>query len=251
MEKSTPRDADLWQELGDRALVDALREGQPEAVDEFIRRFEPLVTRRARWFRVPAAERSHWVGELLYDVAMTLTRGRGSAPQHLGAYITSACRHRIAAQRANDAAYRNHISEAVDDGDADAPAVREPVVTSVYSAGSLAAARGPDWERPSLSPVLERLASFFNEKIRADDWRLLDWLGSQISYTTIAQWLGITRPAAVSRIQRLRARLIDAALRYASTVDVADRAALIKYLRRTGAVAEERLIALEKKEDSP
>ena len=58
--------------MSDGALVDALRAGRPEAVDEFIARFEPIVWRYAALLRIPVDERSHWVGELLYDVAMTL-----------------------------------------------------------------------------------------------------------------------------------------------------------------------------------
>jgi hypothetical protein len=68
-------------------------------------------------------------------------------------------------------------------------------------------------------------------------------LGQHVSYTTIAAWLGISRPAAVSRIQRLRARLIRTTLHFGSTLGASDRAELLRFLRRAG-VSEDRLLAL-------
>ena len=53
-DEDSKRDGAYWQSLGDRALVAALRDGKIEAVDEFIRRFEELVMRYARWLRIPA-----------------------------------------------------------------------------------------------------------------------------------------------------------------------------------------------------
>lgn len=216
----------------------------PEAVDEFIRRFEPAAARYARASEVEASERAHWASELLYEVAMTLTRSKGAPPRHLGAYVAGACRLRVQEMRASEATYRTRIGDALADVHSDTLRLRELVVASLCSEDSLRDARGPDWEAPPLAPVLERLVTALDEGITPDERRLLKWLGDQISYTTIAEWLGITRPAAVSRIQRLRSRLIDAALRYGSALDRAERAEFTRFLRRTGAVDAQRVLAL-------
>ena len=233
-----------WKSLSDRSLVEALRARIPEAVDEFIRRFETTAARYARAAAIEASERAHWASEVLYEVALTLTRARAATPRHLGAYVAGACRLRLQEARASEAAYRTRIGEALADVHSDSLRLREVVVASLCSEYSLRDARGPDWESPPLAPVLERLVTALDEGITPDERRLLKWLGDQISYTTIAEWLGITRPAAVSRIQRLRSRLIDAALRYGSGLNRAERAELARFLRRAGAIDEQRVFDL-------
>lgn len=245
MERDSSEQRHDWESVSDRSLVEALRARIPEAVDEFIRRFEPVAARYARASRVDTNERGHWASELLYEVAMTLTRSATGPPRHLGAYVTGACRFRVQEMRASEAAYRTRIGDALADVHNDTHRLREVVVASLCSEYSLRDARGPDWEAPSLAPVLERLVTALDEGITPDERRLLKWLGDQISYTTIAEWLGITRPAAVSRIQRLRSRLIDAALRYGSALDRAERAEFARFLRRAGSIDEKRVVALQ------
>ena len=235
-----------WEVVSDRVLVEALRARQPAAVDEFLRRFEPIAARYARWLRVPSAERSHWVGELLYDVAMTLGRGRGEPPRHLGAYVAGACRLRARDQRATEVAHQRRVLEALATVHDGVYGHSESVVVGLCSESSLRDARGPDWEAPPLAPVLERLLSAFDEGATPDERRILKWLGEQISYTKIAEWLGITRPAAVSRIQRLRAGLIESAFRFGAGLDAPDRVEFVRFLRRTRAVDDERVLALER-----
>ena len=224
--------AESWSDVGDRALVEALRRGESDAVDELIRRFEPLVARCAQWLRVPRDERAHWVGELLYDVALTLGRGRGAAPRHLSSYVVGACKYKSKRERAATAAYAARVREAAEQ----VSGASEYAALEACSQGSLRAARGPDWEAAPLSPVLERLVSIFDEALTANERQLLSWLGHQVSYTTIAEWLGVGRPAAVSRIQRLRRRLVDTAVRYGVALDREERAELVRFLRRAGAI---------------
>jgi hypothetical protein len=234
-----------WETVSDRVLVNGLRARDPAALDEFIRRFEPAVTRYAGWSRIPLEQRAHWVGELLFDLAITLGDERRTPPRHLTGYVTGACRLRVRETRELEATYRTRIAAALADVDDNARAFRQIVVASLCSEHSLRQARGPDWEPAPLASVLERLVSAFDEGITEDERTMLRWLGAQISYTTIAEWLGITRPAAVSRIQRLRARLIEAAFRFGADLDLGERMELGRFLRRTGAVSEQRVLALE------
>lgn len=230
-----------WLSISDRALVDALRSGDVQAVDELIRRFEPLVARYAQLLGVAPSERGHWIGELLYEVAMTLGRGRAEPPRHLGAYVAGACKLKARQQRATESTYHRHIDAAADA----LASTNEAAVLSLCSESVLRSARGPASDDIVLPPVLERLAGAFSEAITEDERLILDWLASQISYTTIATWLGISRPAAVSRIQRLRLRLIRAALGFGVSLERAERAELVRFLRRTGTVSDEQLRDVE------
>jgi DNA-binding CsgD family transcriptional regulator len=233
------------QPISDRVLVEKLRARDPDAIDEFIRRFELLVTRYARWLHIAPDERSHWVAEVLYDAAMTLGRGTRPPPRNLNAYVAGACRLRALENRAREASHRTRILEALTDVHENRTDLREVVVTGLTSERSLRDARGPDWEPPALSPVLARLVSALEEGVTPDERKILEWLGDQVSYTRIAERLHITRPAAVSRIQRLRIKLIGAALRFGSTLGRAERTAFVRFLRRTGTVAEAEVEAID------
>ncbi|MFL5616048.1 MAG: RNA polymerase sigma factor [Gemmatimonadaceae bacterium] len=235
------RDLEYWQGLGDRTLVAALRDGEVEAVDEFIRRFEELVMRYARWLRIPREDQSHWVGEVLYDVALTLSRGRGQPPRHLSAYVTAACKYKARRERANETRYHTRVRDAAEE----VAGAGEYAAIDASSQASIRFARGPGWEVPPLSPVLQRLIAAFDEELSSDDRQLLSWLGQQVSYTTIASWSGISRPAAVSRIQRLRERLTRVLIRFAKAARDSDRAELIRFLRRWGALDEASITTLE------
>ncbi|HKO14600.1 MAG TPA: hypothetical protein VJU87_00075 [Gemmatimonadaceae bacterium] len=241
MDRSWERKADRWQAIGDRALVEALRAEELEALDEFITRFEPLVQRYARQLKVPAADRTHWAAELLYDVATTLTRAVGEPPGHLAAYIAGACRMRARRQRVREAQHEALMYRALEQIGASS----EMAIAELCSEGSLRAARGPAWERPTLSPVLERLVSAFEEGITEEERLLLHWLSRQMSYTTIADWLGSKRSTVSTRAERLKVRLREAAMRFGSELDRAERLELARFLRRTGKVAEHRILELE------
>ena len=227
-----------WRGIGDRALVGAIREGRSEAVDEFIRRFEDVVLRCARQLQIPHGDRAHWVGEVLYEVALTLGRGRGAVPNHLAAYVAGACKRRgyraLTTARTRDARVREAAGEVYATG--------QSAVLGLCSEESLRLACGAGWEAPSLAPVLAGLAAAIEAAITHEEREVLSWLGQHVSYTTIADWLGISRPAAVSRIQRLRARLMRTMLRFGAGLDTADRAELLRFLRRAG-VREAALLA--------
>ena len=235
--------------LSERELVARLRARDPEAVDEFIRRFEPLVIRYAYWLRIAADERNHWVAELLYDVALTLGRARTRQPRQLKAYVAGACRLRALEHRLRETTYRTRVLDALRDVHQGSPELREVVVTSLASERSLQDARGPAWEPPALSPVLERLVNALQREVSPDERQTLEWLGDQVSYTHIAERLGISRPAAVSRIQRLRIKLIGAALRFGATLGRLERAELVRFLRRTGAVTDDKVDVLSPNDD--
>lgn len=242
VESNWGQKADRWQTIGDRALVEALRAEVPGAIDEFVSRFESLVLRYARQFGIAEADRAHWAAELLYDVAMTLSRGVGEPPYHLGAYIAGACRMHARRQRLRESKYEARVSEALNE----IASSGERVVLELCSESSLQAASGPESERATLPPVLERLVSAFEEGISEEERLLLHWLSCQVSYTTIAAWLGSKRSTVFDRVRRLRERLIEAGFRFGGQLERSERLELTRFLRRTGRISEERIRQLEK-----
>jgi hypothetical protein len=81
-----------WRSIDDRTLVRAMREARPEAVDEFIRRFEGIVLHYARWLRVPPHEQGRWAADVLYEVALTIAGRHGPPPGHLAGYVIAVCK---------------------------------------------------------------------------------------------------------------------------------------------------------------
>lgn len=230
-----------YRDASDRALVDGMRTLDPWALEEFVARFQDLVTDRAKRHRVPFAERRAWVADLLYDVATTLSRRtRGPVPDHLGGYLIGACRRKALAM-ARDRLVREQIEDALAD---DVGNQEEHAVLSACSEHSVRATYAPDLEPAPLPPVLERLVSMFDEGISDDERQLLAWVGQRIPYSLIAEWLGEKRPTIVKRTTRLRARLVDAALRFGTALEREDRRELLRFLRRTDMFSEQELTAL-------
>lgn len=221
---------DAWRAMSDRALVDAIRARRPEAVDEFIRRFEETALRAARFFRVPRAEQAAWAVEVLYDVATTLARPAGRIPRTLAGYVMGACRHRALHERTSHARHEQRIRDAqVDIGHG------EVAVRSAVSEATLRAACGPAADGGALPAVFTGLLEAVDAAMSPSERALLTLLAHDVSYTAIARHFAITRPAAVSRVQRLRKKLIALTYRYGrGLAGAADRQRLGRFLARAG-----------------
>ena len=223
-----------YEDLSDRALVDAMRALDQEALEEFMARFQHDVLLQARKLRVPFHERRHWVAELLYDVASSLCADeRRTVPSSLRGYLITAAQHKAQAPRRQQAVRERHERELA----ADIGGIGERAVLSASSEHSIRATFGPGVEPPPLPPVLERLVSVFDEGISREERELLSWVGQRIPYRVMAEWLGIGRTAAVKRVTRLRARLLDAARRFGEGLDRAEWHEFERFLRRAGLMA--------------
>ena len=220
--------------LSDRALCAALRAHDGEAVEEFIRRYQALVLIQARRLRISPEERTAWAIDLLYHVASAIASDRAAIPRAVAPYLVAACRRKAHSEwRERTSRERWQMQCADDTG-----ALDQRAVVSACSEASVRSTYGPDWEPIALPAVLERLVSVFEEGISPEERQLLSWIGQRTSYTQVAEWLGISRAAAVKRVTRLRNRLIEAALRFGASLDPADLAELARFLRRTGVVDE-------------
>lgn len=226
--------------LSDRALLEAIRAQRPDAIEELIRRCHSLVLRQATRLGIPRDERVVWAMELLYHVAMSIARETASTPRAIGPYVATACKRKAFTER------RDRVVRERWEGDSteELGGHSERAVVAACSEDSLRAARGPAWEQPELPPVLERLVARIDGEISEQERQLLSWVGQHVPYSLIAEWLGVSRAAVTKRITRLRARLIRVACRFGGTLDPADTALLVRFLRRAGAVDERRLAGL-------
>ena len=226
--------------LSDRALIDAMRARDGEAVEEFIRRFQHLVFVQAKRLRIAPAERPRWVGDLLVEVASSLGRQRRDAPRAIAPYLVTAAKRKAFAERRQQAARERLTSvNATEMGGAG-----ERALASTCSEASIRATHGPGWEPSAVPMGLVHLVERLDTRMSPQERQLLSWMAHRVPYATIAQWLGITRAAAIKRGTRLRARLVDMVLEIGVSLEPVERGELLRFLRRTGGFGAAELSSL-------
>lgn len=232
-----------FREASDAALVAAVRRGDTDAIDEFLERFQEVVMSQAKLMRIPRAEWREWTSDLLCDVVAGLMGKMQASPRSIVAYLITAARNKQLAAQRKWSIHQMRLGErATDLGGA------ERVLASACSESSVRATYALDWEPAPLPPVLDRLVSAMESAIGPEEHRLLSWVAQRTSFSTIARMLGEQRSTIVKRVTRLRARLIDAALRFGESLALKERAELVRFLRRTGAYDAAALDALARGE---
>ena len=227
--------------LSDRALIDAMRARDGEAVEEFIRRFQHLVFVQAKRLRIPGSERRRWVGDLLVEVASSLARRRRDAPRAVAPYLVTAAKRKAFAERRQQLARERLANDLA----SELGGAGERALVDVCSQGSVRDTHGPGWEEPAMPAALMHLVERLDAQLSAAERQLLSWMAHRVPYATIAQWLGITRAAAIKRGTRLRARLVEVVLELGASFEAPERAELLRFLRRTGRFEEGELSRLE------
>lgn len=223
-----------YRTLTDRELLDAIRANDPKAFTEFVTRFQPPLSERARGFGLRPPESDELVSDVLGDVALHLAHPRTPTPRSLVAYLVDSLRHRLLnVVRARTR--RSGHEESETEGGSDA--WDDSAMLATTSQGSLDACRGPGWEAQPLSSVLERLAAALDDDLTAEERQLLMWTSHHATLREIAEALGITRAGAKSRLWRLRERLKAVAIAYAEEVGNVERRELLHFFRRTAAMA--------------
>ncbi|HEX6535183.1 MAG TPA: hypothetical protein VF041_11325 [Gemmatimonadaceae bacterium] len=225
---SAARYADRYAAMEERALVLAMRRDDERAYEEFVARFHPVLLRAAAGCGVDAAERDALVVDVLCDVAAKLVAAETRVPRSVESYLVVALRHRARNAR-RDAARRRAWSERAA---SELGTHHEWAVLPLCSESSVRASRGAGWEASPLSPTLARLAAVLDAELEEEERRVVEWLANGITHREIAEWLGIRPAAASKRIERLRARLRDAAERHASECAPGDRAELDRFFGR-------------------
>ena len=232
-----------FRQVGDAAVVAAVRRGDTEAIDEFLERFQEVVMSQAKLLRVPPVDWRSWTSDLLCDVVVGLINRTSASPRSIVAYLITAARNKHRAAQREWSVHERRIDErAIGLGGA------ERVLASACSEYSVRTTYAPDWEPAPLPAILDRLVSAMEQGINADERRLLSWVAQRTSFSTISRMLGEQRSTIVKRVTRLRARLIDAALRFGESLAASERAELVRFLRRTGAYDAAALDALARGE---
>jgi RNA polymerase sigma factor (sigma-70 family) len=216
----------------DQEIVSAVQRGDAGAFARFIERYHRLLLDYARRAGVPSADRDELVGELLDDVALQLMTRGAPLPDNPRQYLLSALRHRLLNSKRARGRRDRVVSEAARDayGDAGAPGAVD--MAAGCSEANIRASRGPAWESTRLPPVLERLSARLDESLRDDERQLLVAVAENIPQREIAEWLGVSYVVARKRLERLRARLTDVAMRYTNSLEPDDARELQRFFRR-------------------
>lgn len=232
-----------YRKVGDAALVAAVRRGDTEAVDEFLERFQEVVMSQAKVSRVPPVEWRSWTSDLLCDVVVGLIGKTGASPLSIVAYLLTAARNKHRAAQREWSLHQQRLDER-----ATGLGGEERVLATACSEFSVRTTYPPDWEPAPLPPVLDRLVSAMESSINPEQRRLLSWAAQRTPFSTMARMLGEQRSTIVKRVTRLRARLVEVALRFGESLAAGERAELVRFLRRTGAYDAAALNALARGE---
>ena len=216
----------------DRELVAAMQRGDVGSFARFIERYHRLLLDYARRAGVPITDRDELVGELLDDVALQLMTRGATLPENPRRYLLSALRHRLLNSKRARGRRDRVVREAVRDAYGDFDPLRDAHVAAGCSEASVTASRGPAWERTPLPPVLEQLAAKLDESLRPDERQLLVAVAENIPQREIAEWLGVSYVVARKRLERLRARLTEVAMRYTNSLEPDDARELQRFFRR-------------------
>jgi DNA-directed RNA polymerase specialized sigma24 family protein len=222
-----------YAELGDAALIDAMRAGQARAIDEFLVRHQRLLFERVRMAGLRRSDCEEHVPDVVEEVAVLIVARRVRPTRGIGAYLTKCFFNRLA----DDIERRKRQRLAVHESSQDAPGryapgLTERAVLSAMSENTVRSSQGPDWENAPLSEPLRKLATMIEEGLSAEEEQLLAWHGQYVPLRQIASWLGVPYATAAQRSWRLRERLREMAMQYASTLPRRDRLEIAAFFDR-------------------
>ena len=221
------------ERLEERRLVAGIREADPAALAGFVRRYRPLLLRRARQMRVGELDRDALVMTVLDAVALRIAGG--AEPRHLATYVLTAFRNHVVGELRRDAARSRQLALHSED----VGGVR--VLTLGCSAHLVSAVREPgasDADANAVSPAVARFTQHLLRAMSVGDRRMLRWMANGVGAREIGEWLGITHGAARVRISRLRARTAAEARAYWERCAADDRVALAPLFRRLGLLTD-------------
>jgi DNA-directed RNA polymerase specialized sigma24 family protein len=227
----TPPNVRRVRALGDRALIEAMRDGDDWAFGEFLARFRPVMLAYAQ-ARIPDVFIPECVDDVLEDAAMELADPRAVVPVQLRAYLVGAVRRRHLAVHRSGARrrrwYEDAARSALSTGDG-----REAVVPSVCAESTIAASRGADGAPgDGAASSVQQLALAMDRELDDETRRILAWIGQSVPHRQIAAWLGKSYEATTKQIWRLCRRLERAAPAYAGALPPATQRELERFFRR-------------------
>jgi RNA polymerase sigma factor (sigma-70 family) len=216
----------------DAELVSAMRRGEPGAFTRFVERHHRILLDYARRAGLAEDECDDFVGELLEDVALHFITRAAALPENTRLYLLSSFRHKLLNSKRARMRRSRVVREAASDAYADCDFADATDAAAGCSESSLRASHGPAWERAPMPPALERLAARLSDGLTADERQLLVAVAENVPQREIAEWLGVSYAVARKRLERLRARLTEVAMRYTNTLPPDDARELQRFFRR-------------------
>jgi DNA-directed RNA polymerase specialized sigma24 family protein len=212
-DRQPPRPKVSYSQLDERALIDAMRAGHSRAIDEFILRYQRLLFDRAKTAGLRRRDCEEAITDVVQDVAVRVVARRLRPTQELAGYVVRCFFNRLADQ----ATERKRHWRLVREGSDAAPGADEAAVLGAVSEYTIRSSHGPDWDYLPLSAPLMKLASMIEEGLTREDDQLLGWHSRYVPLRQIAEWVGVSYATAAQRSWRLRQRLRETAMQYAST----------------------------------
>jgi RNA polymerase sigma factor (sigma-70 family) len=209
-----------------------MRTGAPAAFEEFVERFHPVLLNYARRAAVGRSERDELVSDVLSDVALELLTPGIRTPRNPRMYLIGAFRHRLLNRERGHARRDRHQSGALQDAVLDSEYADEGEMVAGCSEGAVRESRGPGWERVALPKALERLAVHLDEALTDEERQLLVAVAENVPQREVAEWLGLSHTVARKRLERLRGRMMDVAMRYTNTLEPDDAREVQRFFRR-------------------
>lgn len=218
------------RDLSDKALIDAMRDGLPEAWQEFMMRYRPLLDRFARRTGIPPADQPDCVDAVLEDAALRWVIDGAAPPENLPAYLLRAVTYRRKRMErdASRLSKRYALTSTV-----------EGAVVSLCSTSSIRDSQGLTDSSPDEGQaVLAKFCALLIEPLNEDDRMMLARLGDGLPYREIAAELGVNYESGRKRIQRLCARVRDAVPQVLEQLSDDERARINRILPRMRSTAE-------------
>lgn len=219
----------FWPRRDDASLVAAMGTDEPGAIEEFLRRFQPVLLGAARGMGIPREERAVYVADVLTDAAERFASGHPPPRTSLRAYLARWLRMRYVDAR-RTVRRRERLSRGAGLTD------DEGVMLAACSRAALRASRGADPdvedEGEGVQPALARLARALLAEVSAEQRALLEAVGNEVTQEEIARELGISTRALRQRLYRLRKRMAQLAVSYTFASGGDDQLVLVSFFRR-------------------
>jgi DNA-directed RNA polymerase specialized sigma24 family protein len=215
------------RDLSDTALIDAMRDGAPEAWQEFLMRFRPLLEHYGQRTRMDPVDWSNCVDTVLEEAAMRWAVDGACRPKNFAAYLLQAAKfRRLTMERDEKRRARRHQL-------AVHGASIEGAVLSLCSEAAIRDSYGPaESGHEESHAALSHFCSILLEPLSEGDRSILELLGAGFPHREIANGLGTNYETGRKRIQRLCARVRDAVPSALKRLSETDRAHVERVLLR-------------------
>jgi len=230
--RAVDRDRRALRGVSDRSLIDAMRDDSPEAWEEFMRRFRPLLERYGRRMGMSRPDWDSCVITVLEDAAMRWAIDGAPLPRSMASYLLRAVSfHRMTMEREAGRRARRHLL-AGDSGH------HEGVILSLCSEAAVRDSYGPSTSTDGArASTLARFCQLLREPLTELEEEMLSRLGDGLPHREIAALLGVSYEAARKRIQRLVAKVRERVPHALEQLSADDRKEVERLLRRLHAAS--------------